>query len=394
MSTVNAPARQVRYIELDSLRGLAAVVVVLHHFRFLVETNTPPTLATSRFLFDLVTPLGTEAVILFFVLSGFVLSLPATNGRPQTYPIFVIRRVFRIYVPYLAALIVSVAGAYWLHGIVTASWWFHQFWSEPVNWRLVGQHFLFLGVFDENQFDPPMWSLIQEMRISLIFPFLCALVLRLKNKWSFLIAGGLTFTSILAEKLPFHVDPLVADTFQYAGIFVLGIFLAREKSRLGAWFHDRRRLPRIMIGAAFLFLFLFAGPLLTKEAGSVRHHASVCISNWITALGAGGLMMISLNWGSWKRTLHWRPIHFLGETSYSLYLWHFVVLLYCVHLLYGKAPLWAILCLVFVLSIFVSWISYQWIELPSIHLGRRLSNAFQSFPARDSRHKPELAIPE
>ena len=45
---------------------------------------------------------GPEAVILFFVLSGFVLSLPAVNGRPQTYPTFITRRIFRIYVPYLA----------------------------------------------------------------------------------------------------------------------------------------------------------------------------------------------------------------------------------------------------------------------------------------------------
>jgi peptidoglycan/LPS O-acetylase OafA/YrhL len=74
--------------------------------------------------------------------------------------------------------------------------------------------------------------------------------------------------------------------------------------------------------------------------------------------------------------LYWPPIRFLGEVSYSLYLWHFVVILYCVHLLYGKVPLWTILCLSFVLSIAVSRCSYLWIELPSMAIGRKLSNAF------------------
>jgi peptidoglycan/LPS O-acetylase OafA/YrhL len=86
-------------------------------------------------------------------------------------------------------------------------------------------------------------------------------------------------------------------------------------------------------------------------------------------------MIIGMNSASSRRLLHWPPIHFLGEISYSLYLWHFIVLLFCVHLLYGKMPLWAIICLALILSIAVSRCSYRWIELPSMNLGRRLSNA-------------------
>ena len=138
MSTLGAPVRQARYFELDSLRGLAAMIVVLHHLRFLWQEDAKPSSAICRFFLDLVAPFGTEAVMLFFVLSGFVLSLPTVNGRPQTYFTFLIRRIFRIYVPYLAALLVWVVGAFWLHGIITRSDSFHQYWSEPVNWHLVG----------------------------------------------------------------------------------------------------------------------------------------------------------------------------------------------------------------------------------------------------------------
>jgi peptidoglycan/LPS O-acetylase OafA/YrhL len=382
MSTIGAPVRQARYIELDSLRGLAALIVVLHHLQRLWEGDAEPTSAICRYFLHLVAPFGTEAVMLFFVLSGFVLSLPAVNGRPQTYFTFLIRRIFRIYMPYLAALAVSVAGAFWLHGAITRSDWFHQSWSEPVNWRLVGQHVLFVGTYDSSQFDNPVWSLIHEMRISLVFPLLCGFVLRLKSKWSFVVAAGLTISAIMIEKLPFHIDPSVADSVQYAGLFVLGIFLARERGRLGAWFRRPRRLAKALIGGAFLWLFLFAGqPIAADAPGTFLHDSRVYISQWITAFGAGGLMIVSMNSASCKRVLSWRPIHFLGEVSYSLYLWHFVVILYCVHLLYGKTPLWVILCLALVLSIAVSWCSYRWIEVPSMNLGRKLSNLSQRSPA-------------
>lgn len=373
---MNTPVKEARYVELDSLRGLA-LIVVLYHLRSVWQGDSQAISAMSSFFLDLVPPFGTEKIMLFFVLSGFVLSLPAVNGRPQTYLTFLTRRVFRIYIPYLAALAASVAGASWLHGVVTRSYVFHQFWTGPVNWHLVGQHVLFVGDYNVSEFDPPIWSLVHEMRISLIFPLLCAIVLRLKSKWSFAIAVGFTFTTFLIERPPFNLDPSVANSLHFAGLFVLGIFLAREKSRLGGWFRCRRRLARVVIGAAFLWLYLFAGPLLTGHTGNFFSHSMLFVSQWITALGAGGLMIVSISSASCGRVLSWPPIHFLGEVSYSLYLWHFVIILYCVHLLYGKMPLWAILCLAFILSILVSWCSYRWIEVPSMNLGRRLSNAFR-----------------
>lgn len=378
MSTIDAPVTQVRYVELDSLRGFAALIVVLRHLHLMWETDTQPAPTILSFFLGLLNSFGNGALMLFFVLSGFVLALQAVDGKPQFYFTFVTRRVFRIYVPYLAALAVSVAGAFWLHGIITRGGWFHECWSEPVNWRLVGQHVLFLGDFDTAQFDPPIWSLVHEMRISLVFPFLCGLVLRLKGKWCLAIVAGLTLCTIVLTRRPLQVDPALANSLHFAGFFVLGIYLAREKSRLGAWFRFQRRPAKILLGAAFLFLSLFANSLSTGYTGEFLGRSLFYMSQWLMALGGGGVIIVSLNSASCNRVLSWRPIHFLGQISYSLYLWHFVVLLYCVHLLYGRIPLLAILCLVLVLSIVVSWYFYRWILVPSINLGRRLSNAFQN----------------
>lgn len=373
----DAPVKPTRFIELDSLRGLAALIVVLHHLRLLWQGDAEPTSAIVRSLHSLVSPVGNGAVILFFVLSGFVLSLPAVSGRPQAYLTFVIRRVFRIYLPYLAALAVSVAGAFWLHGIVTRSSWFHLFWSEPVNWHLVLQHVMFIGVYNTDQFDNPIWSLIHEMRISLIFPLLCAFVLRFKSRWSFVIAFGLTAIAEVIQKPPFLIDWQIAESVHIGGLFVLGIFLAKERNSLEIWFlRWPRRFAAAIIATTVgtLFLYLFVGPGSGDAIEKYLPHFMTFVRHWLIALSSGGLMIISMSSASWKRVLHWPPIHFLGEVSYSLYLWHFVVLLYCVHLLYGRLPLGVILCLALVLSIAVSWCSYRWIEKPSMSIGRRLSN--------------------
>jgi peptidoglycan/LPS O-acetylase OafA/YrhL len=374
MNEIGAQARTPRFIELDSLRGLAALTVVLFHFQGVWVQDVQPTSTAVRSLLMQVGPFGIEAVMLFFVLSGFVLSLPAISGRPQTYFTFAVRRIFRIYVPYLAAIAVSVAGAYWLHGTVTRSAWFHASWSEPVSWRLVGQHLLFVGVYYTNQFDNPIWSLVQEMRISLVFPLLCWLVLRLKSRWSFAIIAGLEAIALALNKVPIPTGWRVYPSFHFASFFVLGIFLARERDRLRVCFHRFPRFARILIGVMCLWLYLFASERFKLIAGYRFGSATMDISQWITALGAGGLIIVSLNSAWCHKILSWSPIHFLGQVSYSLYLWHCVVLLYCVHLLYGRMPLGAIMCLSLVLTFSVSWCSWRFIELPSIALGRRLSD--------------------
>ena len=51
---------------------------------------------------------GHSALPLFFILSGFVLALPAVNNKPQSYPVFITRRFFRLYIPYVVALAIAI----------------------------------------------------------------------------------------------------------------------------------------------------------------------------------------------------------------------------------------------------------------------------------------------
>ena len=105
-----------RLQQLDSLRGLAACSVVLCH-----ATNVLPAVYDDprRLWWLTETPLallraGHAAVVFFFVLSGYVLVLPFLKG-PVSYPSFVVRRLCRIWIPYVTAMIAAVGCAMWFH---------------------------------------------------------------------------------------------------------------------------------------------------------------------------------------------------------------------------------------------------------------------------------------
>ncbi len=95
---MNNEADPRRFYELDSLRGVAALTVVLHHFSRICPENFTHLLIRTPLRLLLA---GDQAVILFFLLSGFVLTLPYKKNTSLSYGPFLLRRVCRIYLPYL-----------------------------------------------------------------------------------------------------------------------------------------------------------------------------------------------------------------------------------------------------------------------------------------------------
>jgi len=362
-----------RIPELDSLRGIAALVVVFHHYIGLLITDRRTThFLGIRYLFP--DSLGQNAVIVFFLLSGFVLSMPAVNGKPQPYSVFMIRRIFRIYFPYLAALLLAIFGDYMFHGTITRSPWFNQFWSTPIQWRLVFQHILFLGVYNTNQFDPPFWSLVYEMRISFVFPVFCLFALKLSIKWTIVIAALFSIVTqviVLAHSSPYIVA--FPATLHYAGLFLIGIALARRHKSICEYFDSIPNTDHAVLAALSVILFVYGGILLNGLLSNVPGKDLAVFDDWATAAGAAGFIALSSSSQLFKQYLRWPPIHLLGQISYSLYLLHFIILLAVVHLLYGRTPLLLILAISLPVTILASWIFYKTIELPFMVLGRKLS---------------------
>jgi len=368
-----------RFAELDSLRGLAALTVVFHHFllTWLAETFPVAAHRESDFITFLLLPVsaGREAVILFFVLSGFVLSLPAVDGRPQAYSVFVLRRIFRIYFPYLVALSLAVLGNIFLHGDPTRSNYFGTIWPVPVDWQNLGQHILFLGHYDTDTLNPPFWTLVLEMRISLVFPLLCALVLKMRPARALWMAACVSAAAIAASYLLHSdvADDLVFDTLHCVSLFVVGIVLAWQRDRISAAFLRLSRKKKIAMAGLSLMLYWFGGFLFLHLMRKVAATGGDDLPDWFTACGSAGLIVLCLNSQRLKRVLHWSPIHSLGKMSYSLYLLHFMVMFAFIHLLYGRLPLLAIFVLCLPADLALSWAFYRWIEAPFLQMGRWLS---------------------
>jgi peptidoglycan/LPS O-acetylase OafA/YrhL len=141
---------KIKLQKLESIRGFASIYVVLHHLLPHVELLG----------FDLtwLFKFGQEAVILFFLLSGFVIELSFSNSKDQTFKTYFLKRFLRIYIPWFLVLITQVLFIPWAI--------LHSF-----DWNtLVGNFFMLQDLPDLKPNvivapiygNSPMWSLSYE----------------------------------------------------------------------------------------------------------------------------------------------------------------------------------------------------------------------------------------
>lgn len=228
-----------RYLELDSLRGLAALFVLFYHcLRIFPEFDAENPIQSNNFLVNILnnTPLrviwsGHESVILFFILSGFVLSLPYYKNKKIEYKTYLVKRSFRIYIPYFVAMIFAITATLMLskNGISMYSDWFNRIWTYDTSFLDILNHILFLGYYNSNQYNTVIWSLVHEMRISIIFPFLMVFVLRFNWKTNIIICLLLSLVSFVFTKtfMPIY-NTDIAKTVHYMSSFMIGALLAKH----------------------------------------------------------------------------------------------------------------------------------------------------------------------
>ena len=184
---------------------------------------------------------GDGAVVVFFLLSGFVLLLPFLRGQAPAYLAFIIRRVCRICLPYLVGIGISIL-------VITfvavskkpdLSPWFNQSCGMPFNGWIALEHISLIGNIHSNTYNNAIWSLIQEMRVSLLFPLLFWAVSRNKVITNLAICGILSGISELNTR--FHFEDSNGDqtgyffTLHIASLFIIGIMLAKYRETLVRW---------------------------------------------------------------------------------------------------------------------------------------------------------------
>lgn len=226
-----------------------------------------------------------------------------------------------------------------------------------------------------------IWSLVHEMRISLIFPFVVLLLLRINWKYSLslgLLLSLISFGLIKTFSTEFNtaVSTNYFITLHYLSMFILGTLIVkhREFIMLSARIMRRSVITTILLVGFMCFNnpkipYMFIGKLYNE----MDYLLYLIIKDWIIALGATILIIFALNLRSFSMILLMIPIRFLGKISYSFYLVHPLVLLILVFSLYGLLPVPIILIMSFILSIVLANLCYKYIEVPSINLGRKLT---------------------
>jgi peptidoglycan/LPS O-acetylase OafA/YrhL len=364
-----------RFRSLDAFRGIAALIVVAHH----VMLSLPDGIRGRLDFIE--SPLGMGgrfAVMLFFVLSGFVLSLPYFAGNNLAYGPYLVRRLSRLYPPFAFAVLISALLCWLLGGPILpiASSWLNDPWSKPLTAGVVMSHLLMvgIGVRQSISLDGPIWSIIIEMRVSLIFPLL---VLYIRRFGLAGVAFALAVAFVCAKSqtaLGENTAGLVGEspagtlllTGRYIVMFLLGVMLAARLDRIRETFLKVPPMLHAMIFGGMVCIWIAAA--YTKAMEPHRGYLDVFS-------GVFTLYLISscVAFPKVSAMLSGRVCLWLGDISYSLYLIHLPVLMSMFYLLYGHVSLIWIIALSFPAMLIAGHLMHHWIERPSMNLGRRLA---------------------
>lgn len=377
---------------LDALRGIASMIVIIFHclisFPIFHEAYYDQRFSSTAMAMLTNSPLnllwsGKEPVLLFFILSGFVLAFPFLHSRPPVYLSFAIKRLFRIYIPYIIVMLISIVvmlafAPYSEAGHLSST--YNERWHHPPTVDAIIAYITMVN-YDLTNVNGVVWTLFHEMRISLVFPLIMFFIVKMDWKK----AAALSIVSLTAafygiglasnfitEGLPAAFVYSLRESVYYTGFFILGALLAKYKETIVSSMQSLRPLPKLALGALCL---------LTINIGWTRWFGqaeSVFLQDSLSALGIAILFAFVLGGERLQKLLRSRVLVFLGNISYSLYLIHIPVIMLCSIYLTKYLPIVVSFLLVPFLSILISVLLYKFIEAPSMRLGKRVSTGIEA----------------
>ncbi len=312
---------------LDLIRGLAAWAVMLGHLRALFfaefqQVNRPSSLLKVIYFF---TGFGNEAVLVFFVLSGFLISSAILGRRASetwSWRDYAIDRASRLYVVLIPGLFF---GLLWdkLGSSIFAS---TGIYSHPLdNFAFAIVHTrMGIGTFLGNMFflqtivvptfgsNGPLWSLANEFWYYVLFPVALAAGIAWKKRS---ILGAIALT-ILAALVAVFVGWQILAGFL---IWLAGTVLVVAYSK---W--PFRSTARLALYVVVSLLVLLACLVAARTGKSVELGSNLAVGIGF-ALFLFGVLHMNFGTGG---TSYPRGAHALAGFSYSLYVLHFPFLLF------------------------------------------------------------------
>ena len=319
---------------LDLSRFLAAVIVFTGHLFFLPQTHKWPSDQIT-----LLSPIrtGDTAVLYFYALSGYVLTIDATK---QTYFNWTKRRWLRLYPVYISAWLIGF-------GIVLVH-----------NHKLINVKVILLGLFGFQSWDPnvnlvinaPLWSLSVEI----IFAFFLYYILKLRDFPIVLFAS-------IGPAIIFWNSSPNSPVLRSLPYFLIGILLSSEVFR-------RKRPNRYLTATFFVialpYFVLIGAKQILALPYSVRGELSKIL---IIATLLFFVSKIELS-GKIEGIST-----FLGKRAFCIYAFHYPVLLvtnYLVHPVSSNQFLVYIFCSI-PISVGIAEIAFRFVDEPSIARSRR-----------------------
>lgn len=392
----NQPLAFIPYVE--SLRGLAALMVAIGHSLLVVSVDQIDNIFTVR-PFDIhgvqsfVTQMllilfnGGAAVVMFFAISGCVLGLSLDRCVPdwgRSTLSFLVRRICRIYPAMLVSLLLVWITMHWL--IQETDFGAGTFWYN----RLYRRPFSSMDLFDNITFvsadmNAVVWTLKVEFFAALALPILHLI----NRKATWLIDLGMVCALVW---LSYEAE--YAEWSKWLFVFYLGLSVGSRKPWLAS-------VAMVIPVGCWIIIFLTARPLL----GSWFFNVTGPIV--IEAVSATMILSCLLyrTDSRWFRLLDLNIMKSLGRCSYSFYLLHLIVLyliarlvfhVYSGALLGTVGIIWNIGLAVIsvVVTAYLSFAIYRWVEYPCIGVGRMLSNHFRSASALKGPCIPRVAFKE
>jgi peptidoglycan/LPS O-acetylase OafA/YrhL len=239
--------------------------------------------------------------------------------------------------------------------------------------------------YDIGNVNGVVWSLIHEMRISLIFPILIFFVK--KTNWKLFLPLGCalcilanTFITRYAQAhLTGNVQMVVqslGNTFYYIPFFIMGAGFAKHRETVTRRLKDTKPILKIVLFVVSLALITIKWVLYPLQVYGLTHalpRAVTIAEEWIAGGGIVLLFAVVLS----SKTAEWlltrKVFLWLGKVSYSLYLVHLISIMVCARYLGSVLPLPIALGLAPVLALPLAGAAYQLIERPAMNLGRRLT---------------------
>jgi peptidoglycan/LPS O-acetylase OafA/YrhL len=347
---------------IDTLRGLAALYVVVFH----LSVITTPQAVPPQWLGPVIGA-GGSGVFLFFLVSAFTLCLSMESRameEAEPLPNFYIRRFFRIAPLFYFWLLVYC---------VRDAWYFHATHTPGV----VAENVLFIFNVIPGQEDGYVWAswtIGVEMLFYAVFPLLFFYLRQIGTAVAVCLLA-------LALRVPFHafclrvLDPGLGELFyEHSIIYNFAVFLAGIILYHLYKLIDPVRAARLGAGHALNACFVAGLIWLCYVSNSPDRSDNVAVETAIFAALLLGLAISPVN------ILVNKITQFFGKISYSIYLCHATTVFFMSPLFaavyrqteYKTIAFGASLALALAVVTPLAYATYRCIEEPGIAFGRSL----------------------